>query len=77
MDLSLKNHLIENSKNANKEKAERILREEQDQPSEGGQSGIHASSRSTGIASFLFGPNDSTLLRVLGERKCDLYDMRP
>lgn len=75
MDLSLKNHLIENSKNANKEKAKRILREEQDQPSKRSESGIHASSRSEGISSFIFGPNDSTLLRVLGERKCDLYDM--
>lgn len=77
MDLSLKNHLIENSKNANKEKAERILREEQDQPSKRSESGIHASSRSESLSSFIFGTNDSTLLRVLGERECDVHDLRP
>lgn len=71
MDLSLKDELIKRSvekTNADKEKASRILREKEDKLAEERKSRLHASGCSESFATQLFGPNDSTLLRILGER---------
>ena len=72
MDLSLKEYMIKiesmEKRNANKEKTNRVLRGEEDQRPEGSESGISSRSCSESLSTQLFGPNDSTLLRILGER---------